>query len=157
MKLTLIAVGEKLPAWAQTAVADYAGRLPRDCPLNVVPVAAAKRGRGTPVARLMAEEADRLLAAVPKDARVIALEVDGRGWSTEDLAQQLHTWRQDGRDVAFLIGGADGLDPVIRARADQAWSLSPLTLPHALARVVVAEQLYRAWSILANHPYHRAG
>jgi 23S rRNA (pseudouridine1915-N3)-methyltransferase len=104
----------------------------------------------------MQRESDAILAATgPKD-RVIALEVGGRPWSTEKLAAQLENWQQDGRDVSFLVGGPDGLADACRKRADQQWSLSPLTLPHPLVRIILAEQLYRAWSITRNHPYHRA-
>src|SRR3569623_657718 len=108
------------------------------------------------VARAVAEEGERMLAAIPKDSLVIALEVDGKSWSTEMLAREFAAWLQDGRDVALLVGGPDGLADSCRARADMKWSLSPLTLPHMLVRIVAAEQLYRAWSVLQGHPYHRA-
>ncbi len=146
-----------MPAWVQTGFDEYAKRLPPECALKLAEIPAEKRGNNANVAALRAKEGGRLLAALPKGAHVVALEVNGKAWSTEDLAAQLKRWMQHGNDVALLVGGPDGLDAACRARANEQWSLSPLTLPHPLVRIVVAEQLYRAWSILAGHPYHRAG
>jgi len=157
VELHLIAVGNRMPAWVEEGFATYAKRMPAACRLRLTEIAPAKRGRGADVARAVTQEGERMLAAVAKGAYVIALEVDGRAWSTERLARELADWMQAGRDVALLVGGPEGLAPACRARADLAWSLSPLTLPHPLVRVVLAEQLYRAASILGNHPYHRAG
>ncbi len=137
-----------MPAWVQAGYRDYARRLPRDCALNLVEIDAGRRARRT--------EGERMLQALPAGARVIALEVGGRPWSTEELAVQLAGWLRSGSDVALLVGGPEGLDPGCRAAAAEQWSLSPLTFPHPLVRVVVAEQLYRAWTILNHHPYHRA-
>ncbi len=137
-----------MPAWVQAGYRDYARRLPRDCALNLVEIDAGRRARRT--------EGERMLQALPAGARVIALEVGGRPWSTEELAAQLAGWLRSGRDVALLVGGPEGLDPGCRAAAAEQWSLSPLTFPHPLVRVVVAEQLYRAWTVLNHHPYHRA-
>ncbi|RMG36821.1 MAG: 23S rRNA (pseudouridine(1915)-N(3))-methyltransferase RlmH [Gammaproteobacteria bacterium] len=156
MKIHLIAVGERMPGWVQQGYEEYARRLPRECALQLNEIAPGRRGRNADLARAVREEGRRMLAAIPKGARVIALEVEGRAWSTEQLAQQLKHWLAEGRDVALLVGGPEGLSDEARAAADQQWSLSPLTLPHPLVRVIVAEQLYRAWSILNNHPYHRA-
>lgn len=156
MRIQLIAVGTRMPGWVTAGYRDYAQRLPRECALDLVEIPAARRGKHPDLARLLREEGERMLAAAAKGARVIALDVNGRTWSTEDLAGQLRGWLQDGRDLALLVGGPEGLDMACRARAELAWSLSPLTLPHSLVRVVVAEQFYRAWSILNNHPYHRA-
>ena len=153
MKLRLIAVGTRMPDWVVAATHDYVRRFPRDCRLELIEVPVVQRGSDTARAKL--EEGRRLLAGVGERDRVVALCVEGRAWSTPELARQLGTWRQEGRDVALLIGGPDGLDAACLDRAEVRWSLSPLTLPHALARVVVVEQLYRAWSILAGHPYHR--
>lgn len=157
MRIHLIAVGTKMPEWVRAGFAEYAKRLPPECALKLVEIPAEKRGKTSSVDQLRAKEAERVNAAIPKGAHVIALEVDGKSWSTEQLAAQLKRWMQDGNDVALLVGGPDGLDDSCRQRANAQWSLSPLTLPHPLVRVVIAEQIYRAWSILAGHPYHRAG
>ena len=155
MQIHLIAVGDRMPRWVQDGFDEYAKRLPAECALRLVEVPAGKRGKNADIARILRDETGRLLAAVPRGAYVIALEVDGRSWSTDDLAVQLDAWMGGGRDVALLVGGPEGLGDAARSVADQRWSLSPLTLPHPLVRIVVAEQLYRAWSILRHHPYHR--
>lgn len=155
MRLHLIAVGQRMPDWVEQGFREYARRMPPDCPLQLHEISAGKRGKGADLKRLCEQEGERVLAAIPKGAWVIALEVGGRSWSTEALASRLDGWRQQGCDVALLVGGPEGLAEACRQRADQLWSLSPLTLPHPLVRVVVAEQLYRAWTILSNHPYHR--
>ncbi|NND58922.1 MAG: 23S rRNA (pseudouridine(1915)-N(3))-methyltransferase RlmH [Gammaproteobacteria bacterium] len=149
MQLRLVAVGTKMPAWVQQGYTGFATRMPRECQLSLTEIPIARKGRGA------TEEGERILAAVPQKDLVVALEVTGRPWSTEQLAQQLENWRGSGRNVSLLIGGPDGLSDACRDRADQKWSLSPLTFPHALVRIIVAEQLYRAWTILQNHPYHR--
>ncbi|HHI76002.1 MAG TPA: 23S rRNA (pseudouridine(1915)-N(3))-methyltransferase RlmH [Gammaproteobacteria bacterium] len=156
MKIHLIAVGERMPAWVQQGYEEYARRLPRECALRLVEIAPGRRGKNADTARAVQDEGRRLLAAIPKGARVIALEVNGRPWSTEQLAERLQGWLGGGSDIALLVGGPEGLSDEARAAAGQRWSLSPLTLPHPLVRVILAEQLYRAWSILNNHPYHRA-
>lgn len=156
MRIHLIAVGNRMPEWVVTGYGEFAGRLPTECRLHLIEITPGRRPKGGDVARAVAEESERMLAAIPKGSLVIALEVEGRGWATEQLAQQLASWLQDGRDVALLVGGPDGLAESCRARAELSWSLSPLTLPHMLVRIVVAEQLYRAWSVLHGHPYHRA-
>jgi 23S rRNA (pseudouridine1915-N3)-methyltransferase len=155
VRIHLIAVGTRMPAWVEQGYAEYARRLPPDCALQLTEIPAGKRGKGADIARLTREEGERTLAAVPKGARIVVLDVKGQAWSTEQLAQTLDAWRNEGRDVALLVGGPEGLAPECLARAEQRWSLSALTLPHPLVRIVVAEQLYRAWSILSNHPYHR--
>lgn len=154
MHIQLIAVGRRPPRWAEDACAEYLKRLPNA--LSVEPrLIAPARGHADDVARARADEGQRLLAACGARDRIVALDEKGTGWSTMELAARLRDWELDGRDVALLIGGADGLDEACLDRADVCWSLSPLTLPHALVRVVVAEQLYRAWSVNASHPYHR--
>ncbi|MDQ2076282.1 23S rRNA (pseudouridine(1915)-N(3))-methyltransferase RlmH [Marinimicrobium sp. ABcell2] len=155
MRVRLIALGTKMPAWVETGYADYAKRLPRDWAIELVELPLAARGKSTSPAMVMEKEADAMLAAIGKGDRVIALEVAGRPWSTEQLAEQLSHWRMSGSNYSLLIGGPDGLAPRCRAAADIQWSLSPLTLPHPLVRIVVIEQLYRAYSILNNHPYHK--
>lgn len=156
MRLRLICVGQKMPDWVSQGYTDYARRMPPELPLELVEIPMAHRGKNPDIARLMQKESDAILAAAGARDRVVALEVGGRPWSTEKLASQLENWQQDGRDVSFLVGGPDGLAEACRQRADQLWSLSPLTLPHPLVRILLAEQLYRAWSITRNHPYHRA-
>ena len=156
MRARLIAVGERMPAWVADGFAEYRKRLSRDLPLELVEIRLGARGKGRDPARAIAEEGAAVLAALPKDASVIALDVRGKAWSSEDLAQAFLRWRMDARDLAFVIGGPDGHAPEILARADQRWSLGPLTLPHMLVRLVVVEQLYRATTILAGHPYLRA-
>jgi 23S rRNA (pseudouridine1915-N3)-methyltransferase len=156
MKIHLLAVGARMPDWVKAGYAEYAGRLPRECALSLNEIPAGKRGRNADVARIVRDEGERLLAAAPAGSLVIALDERGQEWSTVELAERLAGWLRDGRDVSLLVGGPDGLDADARARADPWWSLSRLTLPHSLARVLVAEQLYRAWSLLRHHPYHRA-
>ena len=155
MKLRLLAVGAKNPDWVTAGFNDYARRLPRDCPLTLEEIAPASR-KGWPAERVLATEADQLLARIRPAEHVVALAVDGRTWSTETLARMLDDWRMQGKDVSFLIGGAEGLDESLRRKASKVWCLGPLTLPHQLVRVIVAEQVYRAWSILQGHPYHRS-
>jgi 23S rRNA (pseudouridine1915-N3)-methyltransferase len=155
MQINLLAVGNRMPAWVTAGYEEYAKRLPRECELVLREIAPGKRGKNADVARIREEEGERILAPLARDDHVVALEVGGKPWSTPELADQLRRWLGDGRRVALLVGGPDGLSDACRARAGQLWSLSPLTLPHPIVRVVVAEQIYRAWSILQNHPYHR--
>ncbi len=154
MKLLVLAVGDKLPAWADTAVADYLKRMPREARVEIVPIKPEKRA-GQSADRIKALEAARILEKLPAACTLIALDEHGRELTTRELAQTLDTWLHSGRDIALVIGGADGLSADILGRAEATLSLSRLTLPHALARVLLAEQLYRAWTLLANHPYHR--
>ncbi len=144
-----------MPGWVKTGYQEYARRLPPECRLNLIEIAPGKRGKNADIARAVQDEGERMLAATPKDTHVVALDVHGTQWSTAQLSAQLQSWLQGGRDVALLIGGPEGLAEPCLTRAAVKWSLSPLTLPHALVRVAAAEQLYRAWSILKNHPYHR--
>jgi 23S rRNA (pseudouridine1915-N3)-methyltransferase len=143
-----------MPRWVDEGFADYARRLPRETALLLEEIPLADRSSGDPV-RWLADEGKRLLARVGPDARVVTLDSRGRSLSSEQLADNLAEWRQDGRPVALLVGGPDGLAPACAARAEWSWSLSNATLPHGLVRVVVAEQIYRAWTILSRHPYHR--
>ncbi|MCW9088192.1 MAG: 23S rRNA (pseudouridine(1915)-N(3))-methyltransferase RlmH [Gammaproteobacteria bacterium] len=155
MQIQLIAVGSRMPDWVEQGYAEYAKRLPQECSLVLQEVAAGKRGKNADLARLMRQEGEKMAAAIPKGARVVALEVKGRAWTTEQLAKRLEAWMGEGRDVALLVGGPEGIEPSLSGQAEERWSLSPLTLPHPLVRIVVAEQLYRAWSIIKGHPYHR--
>jgi 23S rRNA (pseudouridine1915-N3)-methyltransferase len=146
MRLTIISVGHKMPDWVATATQDYIKRMPADCSIDIKEI----KPDLTP-----AKEAAKIMAAIPKGARVIALDERGKDQTTQQLATQLANWRQEGIDIAFLIGGADGLDTSLKENSQALWRLSSLTLPHAMARVLLVEQLYRAWTILQGHPYHR--
>ena len=149
-----------MPGWVDEAFEHYAKRLPPACRLTLREVPTTYRGaaarKGAAPAASVRREGEALLRAVPNGARIVALDERGAGWSTADLAERLAAWMADGRDTALLAGGPDGLAPGCRERADLTWSLSRLTFPHALVRVIVAEQLWRAWSLLNRHPYHRA-
>lgn len=153
MKFFIVAVGHRMPGWVDAGVAEYAGRMPREMRVELIVIKPAPRSGDT--RRAIAVEGKRILAAVPDHCTMIALDERGAALTTADLARRLARWRQSGRNTAFLIGGADGLDESVKKSSDSVWSLSPLTLPHGLARVLLAEQLYRAASILHNHPYHR--
>ena len=156
MHVRLIAIGERMPGWVAEGFAEYRKRLSHELPLELVELKPGARGKGRDDAKAMHDEGEAILAALPRDCHVIALDGHGKTWSSEELADQLRQWRMAGRDQAFLIGGPDGHAPAVLARADQRWSLGPLTLPHMLVRLVLAEQLYRATTIVAGHPYHRA-
>lgn len=155
MKLKLLAVGTRMPAWVDQGVNEYGKRLPRDFSLEITEIAAGARGKNADIARAVASEGERMRERLKGNEHVVALEVGGKAWSTEQLAEQAADWRLSGRDVALLVGGPDGIEPGLSASADQRWSLSPLTLPHPLVRLLLAEQLYRAWTLLVGHPYHR--
>ncbi len=157
MHLKVISVGQRMPDWVNAGFENYSKRFPREMRLELVEVALGQRGRKADPARAMQKEGEQMLAAVKPADHVVALELKGRSWSTEQLAGQLENWQMQGQNIAFLIGGPDGLAPACRERAAQCWSVSPLTLPHPMVRVLIAEQLYRAWTINQNHPYHRAG
>jgi 23S rRNA (pseudouridine1915-N3)-methyltransferase len=154
MRLLVAAIGQRQPAWADAAWDDFAKRFPADCRLELKALKAEPRP-GKTAAQCMAAEAQRLEAALPKGVHRVILDERGSRLSTAQLAERLQFWRGDGRDVALLIGGPDGLDPALKASADETLRLSDLTLPHAFARVLLAEALYRAWSLLQGHPYHR--
>jgi 23S rRNA (pseudouridine1915-N3)-methyltransferase len=153
VKFLVVAVGHRMPAWVEAGFAEYAGRMPRDARIQLAALKPAPRGG--PLKRVLETEGERVLAAIPAGSYKVALDERGVRLDTMELARRIAAWRTAGRDIAFVIGGADGLSENVKKCADLAWSLSPLTLPHGLARVVLAEQLYRAVSILHNHPYHR--
>jgi 23S rRNA (pseudouridine1915-N3)-methyltransferase len=154
MILRVIALGHRVPAWVAAGFADYAKRLPRDTPIELIELKPEPRDRGRSVAQILAAEATRIRAAAGAD-RIVALDERGSPWTTRELADHLQQWRHAGGNVAFAIGSADGLDPQLRRSALERLALSAMTLPHGLARVLLAEQLYRATSLLAGHPYHR--
>lgn len=156
LRLALITASNRQPEWVDAGADEYAQRLRGRCTLEIKTVPLARRTATAPVERAVQDEGERLLAQVPAGAHVVALLENGKPWSTKDLAAKLEAWMQRGAPVALLVGGPDGLSPACVARANERWSLSPLTLPHGLVRVVAAEALYRAWSLLENHPYHRA-
>lgn len=155
MKISLIAIGQRLPPWADAAVKDYVERLPADFKVDLKELKAEPRTGGD-VGRAVAAEAARIRAALPPSALTVALDECGRDWTTAQLAEQLGRWRDDAQAVAFVIGGADGLDASLKREAAFGLRLSSMTLPHALARVLLVEQIYRAWTVLTRHPYHRA-
>jgi 23S rRNA (pseudouridine1915-N3)-methyltransferase len=154
MKLLVLAVGQRQPAWADTAWADFAKRFPPEMRLELKALKAEPRNARSP-AQCMAAEAQRIEVALPKGARRVVLDERGTRTTTQQLAERLGAWRAEGRDVAFLVGGPDGLDGAMKAEADETLRLSDLTLPHAFVRVLLAEALYRAWTLLQGHPYHR--
>ena len=157
MRIQLIAVGRRMPSWVQQGYEVYAKRLPRFWHLELIEVPLGKRTASGAVSRAVAEEGDRMLAAIAASSRVVAFDERGLSMATEALAKQLAAWMTDAQDIAMLIGGPDGLADSCRRRADDIWSLSDLTLAHPVVRIVVAEQLYRAHSIIQGAPYHRDG
>lgn len=155
MVIHFITVGQKMPKWVQDGYAEYAKRLPKACRLNLVELPMAQRGKTSSVEGLKAEEAKRILASIPKGARMIVLDEHGQQVTTKGLADRLEDWLGGGQDVALIVGGPDGLEKSLIDQAQWKWGLSNLTLPHPMVRILVAEQLYRAWSVIQNHPYHR--
>jgi len=155
MQINLIAIGSKMPKWVEDGYQEYAKRLPADWRLNLIEIPAQKRGKNADMVRITEKEGERMLAAIPVNSRVVTLSIKAKAYTTEQLAGQLQTWREDGRSISLLIGGPEGLAPACIAKAENHWSLSPLTLPHPLVRVIVAEQIYRAYTIVSQHPYHR--
>ncbi|MDN4501244.1 23S rRNA (pseudouridine(1915)-N(3))-methyltransferase RlmH [Alteromonadaceae bacterium BrNp21-10] len=155
MRIQMIAVGSKMPDWVEKGYQEYARRLNNDISLHITEIPAGKRGKNADITRILHKEGQLTLAAIPKTNRIVTLEVTGKPWTTPQLAKQLDLWQHDGRDVSLLIGGPEGLSPECIQASEQKWSLSALTLPHPLVRIVVAESLYRAWSLNNNHPYHR--
>ena len=155
MKLFILAVGHKMPEWINTGFGEYAKRMPRESKIELVEIRPEPRTTGKSVTQIMEAEAGRILATLPAGCLCIALDERGMQLTTRQLAQKMGEWMGGGRDVAFVIGGADGLHESVKAAAQQQWALSPMTLPHGLVRVLLTEQLYRAHSLLHNHPYHR--
>jgi len=153
VKFIVVAIGHRMPGWVDAGFAEYAGRMPREARIELSALKPAPRGG--PVKRVLEAEGERIYSALPAGCVKVALDERGTLVTTAELARRMARWREAGRNVAFIVGGADGLAENVKASADFVWSLSPLTLPHGLARVVLAEQLYRAHSILHNHPYHR--
>lgn len=155
MQIHLISVGTRMPGWVSEGYEEYARRMPKECGLGLVEIPLGSRSGAASIRRAMEQEGKRMLAAVPRQSIVVALGETGSMWSTQDLAGHLESWRQTSRNLCLLVGGPDGLPDSCYSRAEHCWSLSRLTFPHMVVRVVVAEQLYRAWTVLAGHPYHR--
>lgn len=155
MQINLIAVGKNMSTWVNEGYQTYAARLPADYRLNLIEINAQKRQKNADITKIVAQECENVLAAIPANTHTIALDRLGKSITTHVLTQQLQQWHDHSIDISLLIGGPEGLNKACLQRADQCWSLSPLTLPHPLVRVVVAEQLYRAFSIITGHPYHR--
>lgn len=155
MRLNIVAIGQRMPSWVSSGWTEYSRRFTRGFSLNLREVPAIKRNRNADIDSIRQREGEALLAAVPASSCLVALDELGNQWSTVELSAHLTEWMENSRDVTFLIGGPDGLSAACRDRAEVCWSLGKLTLPHPLVRVVLAEQLYRAWTITQNHPYHR--
>jgi len=155
LKIELLAAGTRSPEWIETGVAEYRKRMPRECALELTEIAVAKRVKNDSIERFKLEEEKRFRQKLTPGARIVALNSGGKIWSTTELSKRLEVWKDNFRHVQMLIGGPDGLSRGCLDEADEIWSLSNLTFPHFLVRVLVAEQLYRAWSLLNNHPYHR--
>ncbi|MEH6388220.1 MULTISPECIES: 23S rRNA (pseudouridine(1915)-N(3))-methyltransferase RlmH [Pseudomonas] len=155
MRIRLISVASRMPRWVVEGYQEYAKRMPADLPLDLIEIPLSTRGKNADVARLMRREGEQMLAATQPGDRIVTLEVTGKNWSTEQLAEQLERWRLEARNVNLMVGGPEGLAEDVAARSDQRWSLSALTLPHPLVRILLAEQIYRAWTVLNRHPYHK--
>ena len=155
MRILVIAVGNRMPAFVTMGFQEYQKRFPREMSLELVEIPMGHRGKNADVEKLTAQEGRQMLAQVPKGALIVTLDIPGKMYSTPELAEEVRSWKMSGRDVAILIGGPEGLSPECKRAAEKSWSLSRLTMPHPLVRIVMAESLYRAWSITANLPYHR--
>lgn len=155
MRIYIIAVGQRMPHWIAEGYHHYARRLPQHCSLHLVEIATARRGKSGNSIKWQQEESDRLLEAIPTNSKIIACDQRGEAWTTDKVAKYFQVWMGEGQNIALLVGGPDGLAPACLDRATRKWSLSALTLPHNLVRVILAEQIYRAFSLLSYHPYHR--
>ena len=157
MRIRLISVGSKIPKWVDEGFQEYSKRLSHGPGLELIEIPLAHRGKNADIRRLMAQEGEAILKHIQPSDWVIALEVKGKDWTTEQLAKNLQNWQDEAKQVVLMVGGPDGLSEECRQRANQQWSLSRLTLPHPIVRVILAESLYRAWSLNTGHPYHRCG
>jgi 23S rRNA (pseudouridine1915-N3)-methyltransferase len=155
MRIKLVSVGNKAPSWVQDGYQEYAKRLPRECPLELIEIPVAHRGKNPDTRRLIEQEGQAMLRHVDNADWVIAMDVRGKRWTTEQLAKEIERWQMESQQVVLLVGGPDGLSDDCLKRADQRWSLSELTFPHPLVRVILAETIYRSWSLSSGHPYHR--
>ena len=155
MKIHLIAVGKKIPEWINAGFSEFSKRMPPELQINLIEITPSIRNKATPIEKNIKEEGERIQSAIPSNSKLIVLDEKGTSFNSIALSKKMESWLPMGQDITLVIGGANGIDPVIKQQADEKWSLSSFTLPHALVRVVIAEQLYRAWSILKKHPYHR--
>ncbi|MFK5950386.1 MAG: 23S rRNA (pseudouridine(1915)-N(3))-methyltransferase RlmH [Methylococcales bacterium] len=155
MQINLISVGNKMPGWVQQGYDEYAKRMPKACNLQLKEIMPGKRGKNSDVARIVRDEGERMIQSVPAKTHIVTLDIPGKSWTTPELSMAMKRWMESGQNVALMIGGPEGLSDSVRELASESWSLSKLTFPHPMVRILVAEQLYRAWSILNNHPYHR--
>ncbi len=155
MRIHLIAVGKKMPEWVNSGFLEFSIRMPPELQINLIEITPSVRNKATPIEKNIKEEGERIQSAIPSNSRLIVLDEKGKNFSSVDLSKKMESWLPMGQDISIVIGGADGVDNVIKQQAVEKWSLSSFTLPHALVRVVIAEQLYRGWSILKRHPYHR--
>ncbi len=155
MKIHLIAIGKKMPEWVNTGFSEFSKRMPPELQINLIEITPSVRNKSTPIKKNLKEEGERIQSAIPPNSRLIILDEKGKNFSSIELSKKMEAWLPLGQDISLIIGGTDGLDDRIKQKADETWSLSSFTLPHALVRVVIAEQLYRGWSILQGHPYHR--
>ncbi len=155
MRIHLIAVGKKMPEWVNSGYLEFSKRMPPELQINLIEITPSVRNKTTPIEKNIKEEGERIHSAIPSNSRLIVLDEKGKNFSSVDLSKKMESWLPMGQDISIVIGGADGVDNVIKQQAVEKWSLSSFTLPHALVRVVIAEQLYRGWSILKGHPYHR--
>lgn len=155
MKIQLIAVGTKMPDWVEKGYQEYARRFPKEMQLELLEINAGKRGKNADIQRILKKEGELALAAIPKGNKIVTLEVTGKAWTTEQLANEMSQWQVGARNISLLIGGPEGLAQECIEKSEQSWSLSALTLPHPIVRIIVAESLYRAYTLTINHPYHR--
>ena len=155
MRIHLIAVGKKMPEWVNSGFLEFSKRMPPELQINLIEITPSVRNKATPIEKNIKEEGERIQSAIPSNSRLIVLDEKGKNFSSVDLSKKMESWLPMGQDISIVIGGADGVDNVIKQQAVEKWSLSSFTLQHALVRVVIAEQLYRGWSILKGHPYHR--
>lgn len=155
MRIYILALGDRMPDWVTQGCAEYFKRIGSELSVELIEVSPEKRGKGADISRIMDKEAKRLVAQIPANCIVVALDIQGKSWSSEDLAKRLAQWQQDGRNLCFLIGGPEGMSKEMLDAADMRVSFSAMTFPHPLVRILLAEQLYRAYSILNNHPYHK--
>lgn len=155
MQIHLISVGNRMPSWVQQGFNEYSKRMPRDCEVVLKEVLPGKRSKNSDLKRIVRDEGERMINTLSSKSHVVTLDIPGKPWTTPELAKVMSRWMESGQNIALMVGGPEGLSNSVKDLARESWSLSKLTLPHPLVRVLVAEQLYRAWSILNNHPYHR--